>query len=86
MNSVGGDVFSGFTIANMIKDLAKKGVKTTCVVEGLAASIASVVACACSRIKMYSNSFLMVHRCWSVVQGNSQDLRKEAETMEKIDS
>lgn len=86
MNSVGGDVFAGFTIANMIKDLAKKGVKTTCVVEGLAASIASVVACACSRIKMYSNSFLMVHRCWSVVQGNSQDLRKEAETMEKIDS
>lgn len=86
MNSVGGDVFAGFTIANMIKDLEKKGVKTTCIVEGLAASIASVVACACSRIKMYSNSFLMVHRCWSIVQGNSQDLRKEAETMEKIDS
>ena len=86
MNSVGGDVFAGFTIANMIKDLEKKGVKTTCIVEGLAASIASVVACACSRIKMYSNSFLMVHRCWSVVQGNSQDLRKEADTMEKIDS
>lgn len=86
MNSVGGDVFAGFTIANMIKDLEKKCVKTTCIVEGLAASIASVVACACSRIKMYSNSFLMVHRCWSVVQGNSQDLRKEADTMEKIDS
>lgn len=85
-NSPGGDVFAGFTIAQMIRDLANKGVKTVAVVEGLAASIASVIACACDELKMYESSFLMCHNCWSVVMGNADQLRKEADTMDKIDS
>lgn len=86
INSVGGDVFAGFTIAEMIKDLSNKGIPTTAVVDGLAASIASVIACACDKIKMYESSFLMIHNCWSVVQGNADELRKEAEMMDQIDS
>ena len=86
INSVGGDVFAGFTIAQIIKDLSDKGIPTTAVVDGLAASIASVIACACDKIKMYESSFLMIHNCWSVVQGNADALRKEAEMMDKIDS
>ena len=86
INSVGGDVFAGFTIAQIIKDLSDKGIPTTAVIDGLAASIASVIACACDKIKMYESSFLMIHNCWSVVQGNADALRKEAEMMDKIDS
>ena len=86
INSVGGDVFAGFTIAQIIKDLSDKGIPTTAVVDGLAASIASVIACACDKIKMYESSFMMLHNCWSVVQGNADALRKEAEMMDKIDS
>lgn len=86
INSVGGDVFAGFTIAQIIKDLSDKGIPTTAVVDGLAASIASVIACACDKIKMYESSFMMIHNCWSVVQGNADVLRKEAEMMDKIDS
>lgn len=86
INSVGGDVFAGFTIAQIIKELSDKGIPTTAVVDGLAASIASVIACACDKIKMYESSFLMIHNCWSVVQGNADVLRKEAEMMDKIDS
>lgn len=35
---------------------------------------------------MYETSFLMVHKCWSVIQGNADDLKKQAEVMEQIDS
>ena len=35
---------------------------------------------------MYDTSFLMVHKCWSVIQGNADDLKKQAEVMEQIDS
>lgn len=86
INSVGGDVFAGFTIAQIIKELSDKGIPSTAIVDGLAASIASVIACACDKIKMYESSFLMIHNCWSVVQGNADALRKEAEMMDKIDS
>ena len=86
INSVGGDVFAGFTIAQIIKELSDRGIPSTAVVDGLAASIASVIACACDKIKMYESSFLMIHNCWSVVQGNADALRKEAEMMDKIDS
>ena len=84
VNSCGGDVYSGISIANMLRELNQKGVVTTAVVEGLAASIASVVVCACKKIKMYESSFVMLHNCWSVVQGNSDQLRKEADVMDKI--
>ena len=50
MNSVGGDCYAGMTIASMIKELNSKGVHTVALVEGLAASIASVIACACETI------------------------------------
>ena len=86
INSVGGDVFAGFTIAQIIKELSDKGIPSTAIVDGLAASIASVIACACDKIKMYESSFMMIHNCWSVVQGNADALRKEAEMMDKIDS
>lgn len=83
INSCGGDVFCGFQIANIIKNMKQK---TTCIIEGLCASISSAVACACDNIKMYKNSYLMCHRCWSVVQGNSETLLKEIEQMKKIDT
>lgn len=86
INSVGGDCYAGITIANWIRELQDKGVKVVAVVEGLAASIASVIACACDTIQMFESSFLMCHRCWSMTIGNSEDLKKEADTMDKIDA
>lgn len=85
-NSVGGDCYAGLTIANWIRELQDNGVKVVALVEGLAASIASVIACACDTIKMFESSFLMCHRCWAMTVGNSEDLKKEADTMDKIDA
>lgn len=53
INSPGGEVFEGIAIGNMIK--RRKG-KTTCTVDALAASIATVIAASCDKVYMYKNS------------------------------
>ena len=84
INSPGGSCFGGIAIANMIKQLNASGHKTTAVVQGVAASIASVIMCACEKIVMNESSLVMIHNCWSIVQGDSNALRKEAESMNVI--
>lgn len=84
INSVGGSVLGGVAIANQIKALNAKGVHTTARVEGLCASIATVIMCACERIVMDDTSFIMIHNCWSMVQGDSNELRKQADVMDKM--
>lgn len=84
INSPGGSCYGGIAIANMIKELSRNGHKTTAFVEGLAASIASVIMCACDNVVMGESSLVMIHQCWSIVQGNSTTLRKEADTMDTI--
>ena len=82
INSPGGSVFAGIAIANMIRQLSIEGHKVTAKVEGLAASIASVIMCAADKVIMPESAVCMIHNCWSVVQGDSTALRKEAETMD----
>ena len=81
INSYGGSCTAGLAIANLIKSC---GHKTAAHVVGIAASISSVIACSCDELKMDSNAFLMIHNPWSCVQGNSNDLRKEADTLDKF--
>lgn len=67
VNSFGGSCTGGIAIANSIKQLISKGHKVTCYVDGCACSIASVIACSCSELKMWKTSMLMIHNCWGVV-------------------
>lgn len=82
INSNGGDVAGGLAIANAIRGY-KKG-EVTCNVLGVAASMASVIACAGRRLCMGKGAFLMVHNPWTITQGNAEDLRKDAETLDKM--
>ena len=82
INSNGGDVAGGLAIANAIKGYTKG--KKTCNVLGVAASMASVIACAGDELKMGQGAFLMVHNPWTVTMGNAEDLRKDAETLDKM--
>jgi len=82
VNSGGGDVFAGQAIRSMLK---RHSSYKTCYVDGLAASIASVILTACDKVVMYSNAMQMVHKCWSWAVGNADDMRKMAEDMDKID-
>lgn len=82
INSPGGDVFAGQSIYSM---LTRHKAKKVVYVDGLAASISSVIAMAGDVIKMPKNAMMMIHNAWTIAAGNKDDLRKIAEDMEKID-
>jgi ATP-dependent Clp protease, protease subunit len=83
INSGGGSVFAGLAIYNMLK--RHQGQKTV-YVDGLAGSIASVIAMAGDKLIMPSNAFLMIHKPWSGLMGNANDLRKMADDLDAIET
>ena len=82
INSGGGDVFAGFTIYNMI---SRHKAHKTVYIDGLAASIASLIAMAGDEIIMPANSMMMIHNSWAAIAGNANDLREMADELEKVD-
>jgi ATP-dependent Clp protease, protease subunit len=82
INSGGGDVFAGQAIYSMLK---RHQANKTVYVDGLAASIASLIAMAGDKIVMPSNAMMMIHNAWTIAAGNKEDFRKIADDMEKID-
>ncbi|WP_331493824.1 head maturation protease, ClpP-related, partial [Clostridioides difficile] len=82
INSGGGSVFAGMAIYNMLK--RHKGFKTV-YIDGLAASIASVIALAGDKVIIPSNAYFMIHKPWCNVYGNSNELREQAEILDKIE-
>ena len=81
INSPGGDVFAGQTIYSILKrHKAHKNVY----IDGLAASIASVIAMAGNTIFMPKNAMMMIHNPWTVGMGNADEFRKLAEDLDKI--
>ena len=81
INSPGGDVFAGQAIHSMLKrHKAHKNVY----IDGLAASIASVIAMAGDTIFMPKNAMMMIHNPWTIGMGNSTEFRKLAEDLDKI--
>ncbi|AIW83127.1 clp protease family protein [Bacillus mycoides] len=82
INSGGGSVFAGMAIYNMIK--RHQGMKTVHV-DGLAGSIASIIALAGDKLIVPSNAYLMIHKPWSGAYGNAKELRKMAEDLDAIE-
>lgn len=80
INSAGGDVSDGIAIASAIRNYPGK--KRT-VVDGLAASIASVIAQAGDERVVEPGAMLMIHDPFTGVTGNADELRKTAETLDK---
>lgn len=81
INSGGGDVFDGVAIANALRN--HKG-KVTTVVDGLAASIASVIAQAGQERVAEPGSMLMIHEAFGMCGGDAADMAKMAEVLDKV--
>lgn len=81
INSGGGSTFAGVAIYNLLR--AREG-RTIVHIDALAASAASVIALAGDEIRMPVGSMLMVHEPWILVAGNSTELRKEADNLDKV--
>lgn len=71
INSPGGDVFDGIAIYNRLK---QHKAKITVYVDGLAASIASIIALAGDEIFIGEGALFMVHLPWTFAMGNRMDL------------
>tara|TARA_R110002020_G_scaffold103458_4_gene242262 strand:+ start:687 stop:1721 length:1035 start_codon:yes stop_codon:yes gene_type:complete len=81
INSLGGDVFDGMAMYNVIK---RREAKTTVYIEGIAASIATIIALGADEVVMAENSLFMIHNAWGGTMGEAKDMRKTAETLDKI--
>lgn len=81
INSPGGDVFAGVAMFNALK---KHNGSITIVVDSLAASIASIISMAGDRIVMAEGSMMYVHKPWTAVVGNSDEMREAANVLEKL--
>jgi len=81
INSPGGDVFDGVAIFNALKE---HPAHVTTKIEGLAASIASIIALAGDEVQAHKNAMYMVHDPWVLAAGNQYDLREIADILGKI--
>lgn len=81
INSKGGDVFAGIAIYNTLKNHAAN---VTVYIDGLAASIASVIAMAGDTVVMPRNAMMMIHAPSVAVVGNADELTDTADTLRTV--
>ena len=81
INSYGGDVFEGLAIYNQ---LVRNRAKVVTHIDGIAASIASIIAMAGNEIFIAENGFIMIHNAWGAVMGDSNTLRDYAERLDAV--
>ncbi|MEO8150258.1 MAG: head maturation protease, ClpP-related [Bacteroidia bacterium] len=83
INSGGGDVFTGIAIYNALKN---SPATIHVFIDGIAASIASVIALAGDKIFMSRYAQLMVHKVSGNIQGDSEKLREAASLMDEVET
>lgn len=81
IHSPGGEVFDGNAIYNALK---RHPGGVTVQIEGLAASMATVISLAGAPVKMAANGFYMIHNPWGVAMGDADEMRDQAALLEKI--
>lgn len=81
INSPGGSVFEGVAIYNLLKSSGKQ---IHVVVDGVAASAASLIAMAGHTISMCEGTMLMIHPAQAMTAGTAADLRQLASLLDKV--
>ena len=79
INSDGGEVFESIALYNYLR-----GKDVHVIVDGIAASGASVIAMAGQTITMMQGSMMMIHNPLTIMIGNAEELRAEAEILDKL--
>ena len=88
MNSYGGDAIVADVIHNRIRELARAGMQTVCIVDGVAMSGGSLIMCACDEVEVNPSSLIMIHNAWRFLFGgyNSDELLQAASALEAADA
>jgi ATP-dependent Clp protease protease subunit len=82
ISSGGGHAVEGLTIYNLLRSSGKK---ITVAIDGLAGSAASVIAMAGDEIRISESALMMIHNSSAGLFGNSEDLREQADVLDKLD-
>lgn len=82
IHSPGGDVFEGMAIYNLLKS---HPARVEVHIDGLAASMASVIAMAGDTINMPENAMMMIHKPWGIQGGDADDMRRYADLLDKVE-
>ncbi|EPR7149969.1 ClpP-like prohead protease/major capsid protein fusion protein [Escherichia coli] len=83
INSPGGDVFEGIAIFNALKT---HGASITVYVDGVAASMASIIAMVGNPVIMPENTFMMIHKPFGFTGGDAEDMRTYADLLDKVEA
>jgi len=79
-DTVGGDLFDGIAIHNTLRAL---GERCTGQIDGACFSAGSVAVCGAHKVRMADNAMFMIHNPWTFMAGDSDELRKMADMMDK---
>ncbi|MEQ5184065.1 ClpP-like prohead protease/major capsid protein fusion protein [Providencia alcalifaciens] len=83
IHSPGGEVFEGIAIYNQLKN---HNASITVYIDGLAASMASVIAMVGDEVIMPTNAMMMIHKPWGVSWGDADDMRDYADLLDKVEN
>lgn len=86
INSPGGSVFEGNRIYNALREMSARGVEVVTTVNGLAASMGSVILMAGDKRRMTKGSRVMIHEASTIASGDARALRKTSDLLENISS
>jgi ATP-dependent protease ClpP protease subunit len=81
INSAGGDVFEGLAIYNFLN---RHPAKVVVDVDGMALSIASIIAMAGEEVRIADNAMMMIHDPWTFAGGSAEDFRRQADLMDQV--
>lgn len=83
INSPGGDVFAAQAISTALKQHPAQVIAH---IDGIAASAATAIACACDQVVMAEGAMYMIHNSWTLAVGDRNALMDTAALLEKIDT
>lgn len=83
VNSPGGEVHEGLAILNQLR---QHKASVTVVIDGLAASAASFIAMGADKVLIAPNAEVMIHNAWMLAMGDSGDMRKAADDLERLNT
>lgn len=81
MNSYGGSVIEGTAFCTILKDTKAT---TVCEILGVSASMGTIIAISCDKVKMPNNGFFMIHNPSMWAAGESEDLKKGAQLLDTM--
>ena len=84
VNSPGGVVTEGLAMYAHLQDLRAAGRKITCIIEGVAASMASVVPMAASRVEIHESALMMLHHPRGGAYGTAATIRETAQALDEM--